>query len=120
VQAAQLPGRQDERTAQRAAAQAAQEVLKQSQWRTRQKQQSAMQAALVAEVYYRVGEYVQPGQPVLSLLPPANIKARFFVPEQSGCRTRRSGCHDFLRWLRHASFLPRSAASPPSPSSRRR
>ncbi|WP_229256101.1 HlyD family secretion protein [Duganella fentianensis] len=82
VQAAQLPGRQDERTAQRAAAQAAQEVLKQSQWRTRQKQQSAMQAALVAEVYYRVGEYVQPGQPVLSLLPPANIKARFFVPEQ--------------------------------------
>ncbi|MFC0167395.1 HlyD family secretion protein [Pseudoduganella danionis] len=82
VQVAQLPGRQDERTAQRAAAQAAQEVLKQSQWRTRQKQQSAMQAALVAEVYYRVGEYVQAGQPVLSLLPPANIKARFFVPEQ--------------------------------------
>jgi HlyD family secretion protein len=63
VQVAQLPGRQDERTAQRAAAQAAQEVLQQSQWRTRQKQQSAMQAALVAEVYYRVGEYVQPGSP---------------------------------------------------------
>jgi len=81
VQVARLPGRQEERTAQRAAAQAAEEVLKQSQWRTRQKQQSAPQAALVAEVYYRVGEYVQPGQPVLSLLPPANIKARFYVPE---------------------------------------
>lgn len=81
TQVARLPGRPDERTAQRAAALAAEEVLKQSQWRTRQKQQNAPQAALVSEVYYRVGEYVQAGQPVLSLLPPANIKARFYVPE---------------------------------------
>lgn len=79
--AAQLPGRNDERVAQRAAAQAAQEVLKQSQWRTRQKQQTAPEAALVADVFYQIGEYVQAGQPVVSLLPPGNLKARFFVPE---------------------------------------
>lgn len=81
LQVAQLPARKEERSAQRAAAQAAQEALKQSQWRTRQKLQTAPQAALVADVFYQVGEYVQAGQPVVSLLPPGNIKARFFVPE---------------------------------------
>lgn len=81
LQVAQLPGRNEERATQRALAQAAQEVLKQSQWRTRQKQQIANQSALVADVFYQTGEYVQAGQPVVSLLPPGNIKARFFVPE---------------------------------------
>jgi HlyD family secretion protein len=81
LQVAQLPARNEERAAQHAAAQAAQEVLKQSQWRTRQKQQTAPQSALVADVFYQIGEYVQAGQPVVSLLPPGNIKARFFVPE---------------------------------------
>jgi HlyD family secretion protein len=81
LQVAQLPGRSEERSAQHAAAQAAQEVLKQSQWRTQQKQQTAPAAALVADVFYQVGEYVAAGQPVLSLLPPGNIKARFFVSE---------------------------------------
>jgi HlyD family secretion protein len=81
LQAAQLPARNEERAAQRAAAQAARESFKQSQWRTRQKQQTAPQSALVADVFYQVGEYVMSGQPVVSLLPPGNIKARFFVPE---------------------------------------
>ncbi len=78
---AQLPARTDERSAQRANAQAASEVLHQSAWRTRQKQQSAPAAALVAEVFYQPGEWVGAGQPVVSLLPPGNLKARFFVPE---------------------------------------
>jgi len=30
---------------------------------------------------YRVGEWVPAGSPVVSLLPPGNIKVRFFVPE---------------------------------------
>jgi HlyD family secretion protein len=81
LQVAQLPGRKEERSAQRAAAQAAQEAFKQSQWRTRQKLQTAPQSALVADVFYQAGEYVMAGQPVVSLLPPGNIKARFFVPE---------------------------------------
>jgi HlyD family secretion protein len=81
LQVAQLPARSEERTAQRANAQAAQEVLRQSQWRTRQKQQTAPAAALVADVFYQPGEFVPAAQPVVSLLPPGNIKARFFVPE---------------------------------------
>jgi HlyD family secretion protein len=35
----------------------------------------------VQEVYFRVGEQVQPGRPILSLLPPGNIRVRFFVPQ---------------------------------------
>ncbi len=81
LQVARLPGRSDERSAQRASTQAAREALRQSQWRTDQKQQTAPQAALVADVFYQQGEYVGAGQPVVSLLPPGNIKARFFVPE---------------------------------------
>jgi HlyD family secretion protein len=28
-----------------------------------------------------VGEFAGPGQPVVSVLPPANVKIRFFIPE---------------------------------------
>ncbi|MCB1506323.1 MAG: HlyD family efflux transporter periplasmic adaptor subunit [Hyphomicrobiaceae bacterium] len=36
---------------------------------------------IVQEVFYRHGEVVPAGRPVLSLLPPGNVKLRFFVPE---------------------------------------
>lgn len=81
LQVAQLPGRAAERSALRANAQAAQEAFAQSQWRAREKQQTAPADALVADVFFQPGEYVGAGQPVVSLLPPGNIKARFFVPE---------------------------------------
>lgn len=81
LQVAQLPARSEERVAQRANAQAAGEVLRQSAWRTDQKQQGAPTAALVADVFFQPGEFVPAGQPVVSLLPPGNTKARFFVPE---------------------------------------
>lgn len=35
----------------------------------------------VQEVYFRVGEMVQSGQPIVSILPPGNIRVRFFVPQ---------------------------------------
>ena len=35
----------------------------------------------IQEVYYRPGETVPPGRPVMSLLPPGNLKNRFFAPE---------------------------------------
>jgi HlyD family secretion protein len=35
----------------------------------------------VQQIYYRPGEVVPAGRPVVSLLPPGNIKIRFFVPE---------------------------------------
>jgi len=35
----------------------------------------------IQEVYYRQGETVPPGRAVMSLLPPGNLKLRFFAPE---------------------------------------
>jgi HlyD family secretion protein len=35
----------------------------------------------VQQIYYRPGELVPAGKPVVALLPPGNIKIRFFVPE---------------------------------------
>jgi len=37
--------------------------------------------ALVEKLFYRPGEFVTAGQPVVSLLPPANLKLVFFVPQ---------------------------------------
>jgi HlyD family secretion protein len=41
----------------------------------------APDAGRVLEVYYRPGEVVPVGRPVVSLLPPPNMKVRFFVPQ---------------------------------------
>jgi HlyD family secretion protein len=35
----------------------------------------------VQQIYFRPGEMVPAGRPVLSLLPPGNVKVRFYVPE---------------------------------------
>ena len=35
----------------------------------------------VQDIYFRQGEYANAGTPVIALLPPANVFARFFVPE---------------------------------------
>jgi HlyD family secretion protein len=38
-------------------------------------------AGSIEEVYFRAGETVPPGRPVVGLLPPGNLKIRFFAPE---------------------------------------
>jgi HlyD family secretion protein len=81
VQVAQLPARPDERAAADAQVEAARQVLRQADWRQQQKQQAAPDAGQVADTFFRPGEFVAAGQPVVALLPAANLKARFFVPE---------------------------------------
>jgi len=81
LRVAKLPAREDERIAAQATAQAAQQALRQTDWRTQQKAQRAPADAVVADTFFRVGEWVQPGQPVVALLPPGATRARFFVPE---------------------------------------
>lgn len=81
LRVARLPARVDERSATQALATAAQEALRQSAWRETQKQQTAPVTGLVSDVFFRAGEFVAAGQPVVALLPPENMKARFFVPE---------------------------------------
>ncbi len=53
----------------------------QADWAVAQKSVSAPAAALVYDTLFRPGEFVAAGQPVVSLLPPGNIKVRFFVSE---------------------------------------
>ncbi len=50
---------------------------------TRLNRRSALSPAdgTIQQIYYRPGETVQPGRPVVSLLPPGNLKIRFFAPE---------------------------------------
>jgi HlyD family secretion protein len=81
VQVARLPARSDERAAADAQVDAARQVLRQSEWRQQQKHQASPATGQVADTFFRPGEFVAAGQPVVALLPPANIKARFFIPE---------------------------------------
>lgn len=37
----------------------------------------------VQQLYFRVGEVVAAGRPVVALLPPGNLKVRFFVPQEA-------------------------------------
>jgi HlyD family secretion protein len=77
----QLPARVDERAAAAADADAARQSVRQFAWREAQKSRTAPASGLVTDIFFRVGESVPAGQPVVALLPPGNVKARFFVPE---------------------------------------
>jgi len=81
LEVAALPGREDQRRAQAAQVDAARATLAQAEWTLAQKQLGAPAAGQVFDTMYRVGEWVPAGSPVVSLLPPGNIKVRFFVPE---------------------------------------
>lgn len=81
LRVAALPARSDQLAAAQAGAVAAKAALAQSNWRERQKLQTAPTDALVFDSYFVVGEWVNAGQPVVALLPPGNTRARFFVPE---------------------------------------
>jgi len=76
-----LSARDEQVKAQAANAAAARAALEQAAWRLNQKAVAASRAGLVFDVLYREGEWVQAGTPVVRLLPPENIKVRFFVPE---------------------------------------
>lgn len=78
---AQLGARADAIAAGEAEAAAAQAAIDRASWSVAQKSQSAQHAGLVYDTLYREGEYVAAGVPVVTLLPPENIKVRFFVPE---------------------------------------
>jgi HlyD family secretion protein len=78
---ARLPGRAQQLKAQYDQVQAARAVLAQADWRVEQKSVSAPGAGLVYDTMYREGEWVGAGNPVVRMLPPQNIKVRFFVPE---------------------------------------
>ena len=81
LETARLGGRTDAVEASRAIVQGAQDAVAHARWSVDQKSQSAPADSLVYDTLYRQGEYVTAGSPVVTLLPPANIRVRFFVSE---------------------------------------
>jgi HlyD family secretion protein len=85
---ARLGSRPDAVLAAGATARAAADAAAKARWNVEQKAQAAPADALVFDTLYREGEYVTAGSPVVSLLPPANIKVRFFVDEPDFARLK--------------------------------
>ena len=78
---ARLAARPDEIKAAESNVAAARAALAQADWKLAQRTVEAPVAGLVQDTYYVTGEWVNANQPVVSLLPPENIKVRFFVEE---------------------------------------
>jgi len=76
-----LPSREDQVRAAQAAVDAAKASLEQARWNLDQKTQRADVGGLVFDILHYPGEWVAAGSPVVTLLPPENIKIRFFVPQ---------------------------------------
>lgn len=64
-----------------AALRTAEARLASAQTRLARRKMASPVTGTVQQIYYRPGELVPAGRPVVSLLPPGNIKIRFFVPE---------------------------------------
>ncbi|MFP5258724.1 MAG: HlyD family secretion protein [Acidobacteriota bacterium] len=77
----QLPSRIDQIKAASDAADAARAAVEQARWNLDQMRQQAGVAGVVFDTLHYQGEWVAAGSPVVVLLPDANVKARFFVPE---------------------------------------
>lgn len=73
--------RPDEIRAAEAEAAAAREALAQADWKLKQKTVASSVAGTVIDTLFVRGEFVAAGAPVVSMLPPGNVKVRFFVPE---------------------------------------
>ena len=83
-----LAARDDQVAAAQAQVKAAEAALAQARWRLSQREGHAPNGGTVDDVYFRVGETAAPGQPVVSVLPPENIKLRFFIAEPELARVR--------------------------------
>jgi len=76
-----LPNRDAQIRAQQEQVAALQAALGQAEWKLGQKTVVATRAGLVFDTMYREGEWVAAGNPVVRMLPPENVKVRFFVQE---------------------------------------
>lgn len=81
IVAAKLPGRSNMIDAAAANAEAARHALVEAEKNLGKRKVLAQTAGTVEEVYFRPGEVVNAGQAVIALLPPRNLKVRFFVAE---------------------------------------
>jgi HlyD family secretion protein len=79
--AAKLPARSDQIAAAEHAVTEAEAARASAQWALDQRQVVAAADGRIEDVYFRLGEEVNPGAAVLQLLPRPNLKLRLYVPE---------------------------------------
>jgi len=77
----QSTGRPNEIRAAEGDAKAASQALAMADWKLGQRTVEAPAAGRVNDTYYVIGDFVPAGSPVVSLLPPGNVKLRFYAPE---------------------------------------
>lgn len=78
---AKLGARQDEVQAADAEVESLKAALARAEWNLRQKRQCAPTNGMVFDTLYRPGEWISGGMPVVSILPPSNVKTRFFAQQ---------------------------------------
>ena len=116
---AELGARTDQVAAARSRATQAEAAVAEAAARLGQLAPKAPDAARVEEVFFRQGEWAPANQPVVSLLPDARVKVRFFVPEAAlpayrPGRTVRftcDGCQPQTAKINYVS--PRAEFTPP-------
>ncbi len=82
LKVAVLGGREDQIAAQKDAVDAAAQKVAEDEKLLREAAPKAPTAGHIEDTFYWPGEFVAAGQPVISLLPPENVKIRFFVPQK--------------------------------------
>jgi len=78
---AKLSKRLDQISAQEKRVEQLRSAVKLAQWKVDEKEVKSRYDALVFDTLYREGEFVPQGGIIIRLLPPENIKIRFFVPQ---------------------------------------
>jgi HlyD family secretion protein len=81
LEVAELKARPDQIRAQTSQVAAMRAAADQTRVQLDQKRVVAAQGGLVVDTLFREGEWVPAGSPVVRMLPPGNVKVRFFVPQ---------------------------------------
>ena len=81
LEVAELAARPEQIRGQTSQVEAARAAVDQARWRLEQLRPSAPAAGVIVDTLYREGEWIPAGSPIVRMLPPANVKVRFFVPQ---------------------------------------
>ena len=119
INVAQLSSREEDIAAAREALAAAQARLRSAKTRLARRAVASPVVGTVQQIYFRPGEMVPAGRPVLALLPPGNIKLRFFVSQAvlpsfklgDSVRVRCDGCAADIQ--ARVSFIAQAAEYTP-------
>lgn len=82
LKTAQLGGRDDAQEAARAAYDEALQAIVQAERHLIESAPNAPASGRIEDTYYHAGEYIKAGAPVVSLLPPENVKVLFYAPQK--------------------------------------